>query len=140
MSDLLNKALTSIKTAKRAGREEGDNMVDSICVFCKIGKGHIPSEFLFRDKDVFAIRDINPMAPDHLLIIPFAHIETLVTDAPIRGQIITAMLSAVIALVKRLRLDRRGYRLVLNQGTDSGQEVPHLHLHLLAGRRLGSIC
>ena len=112
-------------------------MVDSLCVFCKIGRGQIPSEFLFRDEDVFAIRDINPMAPDHLLIIPFVHIETLAAADPVQVQIITAMLSAAIALAKRLQLDQRGYRLVLNQGADSGQEILHPHLHLLGGRQLG---
>jgi histidine triad (HIT) family protein len=111
-------------------------MKEEQCIFCKIGRGEIPSEFLYQDGSIFAIRDIHPMAPLHLLIIPFAHLEALTggTESPI--EIMGKLLAGATHLAREQNIADAGYRLVINQGPDSGQEVPHLHMHLLAGRPL----
>ena len=106
------------------------------CIFCKIGRGEIPSAMLFRDDRCFVIRDIHPLAPTHLLVIPFQHITSLVASA-LLGEPLLGHLSAVAAQsALREGLADTGYRLVVNQGPDSGQAVPHFHIHVLGGKRL----
>jgi histidine triad (HIT) family protein len=107
------------------------------CIFCKIGGGEIPSERVFDDGVAFAIRDIAPKAPVHLLVIPFAHVEALesTTDG---GQLASAhCLEVAPGIATSAGLE--SYRLVVNQGADAGQEVSHFHLHILGGRRLGAM-
>lgn len=112
-------------------------MADPNCIFCKIAHGEIPAEKLFDDGDVFAIRDINPKAPTHLLVIPHEHVEALAeADAALVGAAARCF-EAAPGIARGLGVTDPGYRLVANQGPDSGQEVPHFHLHILAGRRLG---
>lgn len=112
-------------------------MAEQDCIFCKIGQGQVPLELVYRDDQLYAIRDIHPKAPVHLLIIPFAHVDMLTQEEPERLQVLGSLFTAAVALAKRFHLQQNGYRLVINQGPHSGQEVPHLHLHLLAGQRLG---
>ena len=106
------------------------------CVFCKIAAGEIPGEILYQDEEVIAFRDIEPLAPVHLLIIPKRHIPSLThlsdTDAPLIGHMV------IIAnqLARDEGIDGSGYRLVINCGEHGGQIVPHLHMHLLGGKRL----
>ena len=106
------------------------------CVFCKIAAGEIPGEILYQDEEVIAFRDIEPLAPVHLLIIPRRHIPSLThlsdTDAPLIGHMV------IIAnqLARDEGIDGSGYRLVINCGEHGGQIVPHLHMHLLGGKRL----
>jgi histidine triad (HIT) family protein len=114
-------------------------MTQQDCLFCKIGGGEIPSELLYQDDSVFAIRDIKPEAPVHILIIPFAHIVDLSSEPTERLHALGSLFSASTTLAKQLKVTERGYRLVINQGPDSGQGVPHLHMHLLAGRPLSAI-
>lgn len=114
-------------------------MTQQDCIFCKIGKGEIPSEFLYQDGSVFAISDINPKAPVHILIIPFAHVGALNSESTERLQTLGSLFNAGAALAKQFNVTENGYRLVVNQGPDSGQEVPHLHMHLLAGRRMSAM-
>ncbi len=112
-------------------------MADPNCIFCKIAQGDIPAEKLFDDGTVFAIRDIAPKAPTHILVIPHEHVEAL---AEADGALVGAAahcLEAAPGIARELGVTGAGYRLVANQGPDSGQEVPHFHLHILAGRRLG---
>jgi histidine triad (HIT) family protein len=105
------------------------------CIFCKVGRGDIPSEKLFDDGEAFAIKDINPRAPTHVLVIPYAHIGAL-TDSSDGHRLAAAHCLAVApGIAKDLGVD--SYRLIVNQGADAGQEVPHFHLHILAGRRMG---
>lgn len=107
-------------------------MVD--CLFCKIAAGDVPAEKVFDDGEVFAIKDINPTAPTHILIIPHRHIETIAEleagDQELIGKIYTAARS--IAEERGFASD--GYRVVANCGRDGGQTVYHIHFHLLAGR------
>jgi len=105
------------------------------CVFCRIVCGEIPSQIVYRDKRCFAIHDIKPTAPLHLLIIPQRHITSLESSEGMAGH----LLAVASKLAIREGVDRTGYRLVVNYGPDSGQEVAHLHVHLLAGRRMFSM-
>lgn len=112
-------------------------MAEANCIFCKIGRGEIPAEKLFDDGRVFAIRDINPRAPVHILVIPYAHIEALADATPDDLAAVARCLEVAPAIAREAELSASGYRLVANQGSDSGQEVPHFHLHILGGRTLG---
>jgi len=109
------------------------------CIFCKIIAGEIPSEILYRDEEVIAFRDIHPAAPIHLLIVPQKHIPSLADvsadDLPLVGH----MVDVANQLARKESISESGYRLVVNCGKEAGQEVPHLHLHLLGGRKLSSM-
>ena len=109
------------------------------CVFCQIAEGKIPGDTLYQDKEVVAFRDISPQAPTHLLIIPRKHIPSLAhlpdTETPLIGH----MVRAANQLAREQGVSESGYRLVINCGEEGGQMVPHLHLHLLAGRKLSGI-
>ena len=114
-------------------------MSEQDCVFCKIGRGEIPSEKLFDDGVVFAIRDIKPKASVHVLVIPYAHVEALTAASEEQIEAASHCLSVAPAVASSVGGCGEGYRLVVNQGPDSGQEVPHFHMHILGGRPLGSM-
>ena len=109
------------------------------CIFCKINRGEIPSDVLYRDDDCFVIRDIAPKAPVHLLIIPTAHFTYLAGLSSDFEPVIGRLYAAASEMAAREGVADSGYRLVVNQGSHSGQEVPHLHLHLLGGKPLGGM-
>ena len=109
------------------------------CIFCKINRGEIPSDVLYRDDDCFVVRDIAPKAPVHLLIIPTAHFTYLSGLSSDFEPVIGRMFAAASEMAAREGVGDSGYRLVVNQGSHSGQEVPHLHLHLLGGKPLGGM-
>lgn len=109
------------------------------CIFCKIRDGEIPSDMLYRDDDCFVIRDINPAAPTHLLIIPTRHFTYLSGLTAEFLPVIGRMFDVAKQMAECEGIAESGYRLIINQGNDSGQEVPHLHLHLIGGRRLGAM-
>ncbi len=106
------------------------------CIFCQIVAGKIPSEILYQDEEVIAFRDINPQAPAHLIIIPKKHIPSLVHLSESESSLIGHMINVANQLAKREGVSESGYRLVINCGEQGGQLVPHLHLHLLGGRKL----
>ena len=105
------------------------------CLFCKIVKGSIPANRVYEDECCIGFPDINPQAPTHLLIIPKEHIashaKTLEDDAELMGH----LMATAAAIARDHKLDK-GYRIVMNTGSDGGQTVSHLHLHLLGGRRM----
>ena len=109
------------------------------CVFCKIRDGEIPSEILHRDDHCFVIRDIAPAAPTHLLVIPVRHFEYLTGMDPDFHPTLAAMFAAARDAAVSEGVSESGYRLIINQRDDSGQEVPHLHLHVIGGRRLSGL-
>ena len=109
------------------------------CIFCKIRDGEIPSDMLYRDDDCFVIRDIAPAAPTHLLIIPTQHFTYLSGLTAEFLPVIGRMFDVAKQMAEREGVAESGYRLIINQGDDSGQEVPHLHLHLIGGKRLGAM-
>ena len=108
------------------------------CFFCKIVAGEIAADILYQDEEVIAFRDINPLAPIHLLIIPRKHISSLVQLSEVESSLIGNMVNTANQLAKKEGIAENGYRLVINCGQQGGQGVPHLHMHLLGGRQLSS--
>lgn len=111
---------------------------DADCIFCKITAGQIPSRKVYEDDELFAFHDIHPAAPVHFLIVPKKHIASMaqVTQAD------EALLGRAMALAPKLALEQGctpypegGFRIVVNTGTEGGQEVHHLHLHVMGGPR-----
>jgi histidine triad (HIT) family protein len=110
--------------------------IDNDCIFCKIIEGELPSDIVYRDEEIISFRDINPIAPVHLLIVPRKHIPSIRDlkdkDLPLLGQ----MTVVANKLAEEEGLANTGYRLIINCGAEAGQTVPHIHMHLLGGRRL----
>lgn len=106
------------------------------CIFCQIAAGKVPSEIVYQDEEVIAFADINPVAPVHLLIIPRKHIPSLTQLSEAESSLIGHMTDIANQLAKREGISESGYRLVMNCGEQGGQLVPHLHMHLLGGRKL----
>ena len=104
------------------------------CLFCKIIAGSIPATIVHKDEHVTAIRDINPQAPTHILILPNPHLASMAEaragDEPLLG----TLLLAASQIAEKEGLTAGGYRLVVNTGAGAGQSVFHLHVHLLGGR------
>jgi histidine triad (HIT) family protein len=108
------------------------------CLFCKMVAGEIPVTPIKRSPDAIAIRDINPQAPTHALVIPTRHYAAVRDARDGEGErVLGALLAFAAALATELGLDAGGYRIVTNTGRDGGQSVDHLHLHLLGGRKMG---
>lgn len=107
------------------------------CIFCKIIKGEIPSEKVYEDEDILAFKDIQPAAPIHILIIPKKHITNLMEVSNEDNELMGKIVIAIQKIAKQLGVDEKGFRIISNSGPDSGQEVMHLHFHLLAGRTMG---
>ena len=108
----------------------------SDCIFCKIIGKEIPAKHVYEDDRILAFDDINPQAPVHVLVIPKAHYESLNAVPEAEGDILSHILlkAREIAEIKGIR--EAGYRIVLNTARDSGQEVFHIHFHILGGRRM----
>ena len=106
------------------------------CIFCKIVSGEIPSEILYQDEEVIAFHDIQPAAPTHLLVIPRRHIPSLAHLTEADASLIGHMVKIANQLAREKDIAGSGYRLVINCGEQGGQIVPHLHMHLLGGKRL----
>ncbi len=112
-------------------------MANQECIFCKIGKRETDTELLYADEHLFVIRDIRPKASTHLLLIPFRHLTSLAQVNPNQEAAMGHFFLVAEEMARREGVTRSGYRLIVNQGPDSGQEVPHFHMHLLGGKRLG---
>ena len=104
-----------------------------MCIFCKIVEGEIPSNKVLENDDFLAFHDINPSAPIHVLVIPKKHIECF---QDVSGELMAKATPFIQQITKELGLDKTGYRLVTNNGSDGGQEVLHLHFHILGGGKL----
>ena len=107
----------------------------STCLFCKIANKEIPASFVYEDEEIFAINDIEPKAPTHILVIPKAHIASLDDATPAQLTLLGKIQLVAGKLAKENGLTT-GYRLVNNCGHDGGQAVAHIHYHLLGGRKL----
>ena len=105
------------------------------CIYCKNAHRDIHTYFVYSDEHVAAFRDLNPQAPVHVLVIPKEHYASgvAVEDASVWAN----LMSSAVKIARELGLEKDGYRMVINTGEQGGQTVPHLHLHLLAGRNLG---
>jgi histidine triad (HIT) family protein len=104
------------------------------CIFCKIIDGEIPADIVHRDNEVVAFRDINPQAPVHILIVPVKHIDTVLDLADEEDRLVGQMIMAANRLAVSEGVDKQGFRLVFNCREHGGQEVYHIHLHLMGGR------
>lgn len=106
------------------------------CIFCKIAKKELRTDILFEDEEVVAFKDIKPIAPVHILVIPKKHIDSVANiknnDTPLMGKLI--MVAKKIA--DELEISKDGYKLLIRVGKNGGQEVSHIHLHLLGGAKL----
>lgn len=108
-------------------------------IFSKIIRREIPADILYQDELVTAFRDINPQAPTHILIVP-NHLIPTTNDVKAEDEAALGRLFTVAAkLAKEAGIDESGYRLIVNCNRDAGQEVFHLHMHLLGGRKLGPL-
>ncbi|HEY8837305.1 MAG TPA: histidine triad nucleotide-binding protein [Dehalococcoidia bacterium] len=107
------------------------------CLFCRMVAGKVPAAKLIDDEELFAIRDINPRAPVHILVIPKKHIPTASDISEEDGPLLARMTRAAAKLAAEDGLAERGYRLAFNVRGDAGMTVWHLHLHVVGGRRLG---
>lgn len=107
------------------------------CIFCKIIKGEIPSTKVYEDEKILAFKDINPAAPIHILVIPKKHIKSLVELEKEDEILIGKIYTVINKIAEEQGVKEKGYRVIVNCGKDGGQEVGHLHFHLLAGKPLG---
>ena len=108
------------------------------CIFCKIAAGIVPSEFVYEDENFFIIKDIHPKAKHHFLAIPRNHYSVLADANELDLKILGDILGKIQTFSEELHLGG-GYRLVVNQGENGGQESPHLHIHILSGEKLKNL-
>ena len=107
------------------------------CLFCQIGEHAIPSKIRFEDEKFIAFDDINPQAPVHILVVPKKHIHSVAALEDTDREMIGQLIMTAKEIAKEAGLE--SYRLVFNSGKDAGQEVDHIHLHVLGGNKLGGI-
>ncbi|NLW60200.1 MAG: histidine triad nucleotide-binding protein [Firmicutes bacterium] len=108
----------------------------SDCVFCRIVRKEIPAEILLETEEVLAFKDINPVAPRHILLIPKKHISSVMDPQLPTSPRLTAELFSALQQLMGDEEAKDGFRVVINRGAHGGETVPHLHLHLLSGREL----
>ena len=111
----------------------------SDCIFCGIVAGEVPSREVLSTDTTYAFRDINPAVPCHVLVVPRVHIPNAAHLGPEHGEILAQMVLTAQAVAEKEGIERSGYRLVFNVGDDALNTVHHLHLHVLGGRRMGSM-
>ena len=104
-----------------------------MCLFCKIVNKEIPSNIILENDDFLAFHDINPKAPIHILVIPKSHVDSFNEVNP---EIMSGMSKFIQEVAKEVKIEDAGYRVITNIGDDGGQEVKHLHFHVLGGARL----
>ena len=107
------------------------------CLFCKIIKGEIPSEKVYEDEEILAFKDINPAAPVHILVIPKKHIDSIAQMEKEDEALVGRIYTVINKIAEEQGVKDDGFRVIVNCGKDGGQEVMHLHFHLLAGTKLG---
>lgn len=105
------------------------------CIFCKIANGSIPSTKLYEDENMVIIKDLNPQAPVHLLLIPKEHYANIIEMSDNEAQTLAKCVKKLSTLTNELGLEN-GFRLVSNKGEDGCQSVNHLHIHILGGKKL----
>ncbi|HYE09505.1 MAG TPA: histidine triad nucleotide-binding protein [Patescibacteria group bacterium] len=110
----------------------------SDCIFCKIVSGDIPCSLVYQDDKVMAFKDIKPLAPVHILIIPKQHIESAQDINGGSSQVVGHIFEKIPGIAKEAGMAESGYRIITNIGKNGGQLVPHLHFHILGGRKLES--
>jgi histidine triad (HIT) family protein len=121
----------------RAVSAESEASAAGDCLFCKIIAGDVPSTKVYEDDASFAFRDISPAAPTHVLVIPRRHVENAHHITTEDGDLLASLLTAAQEVARQEGIADSGYRLVFNVGDDALNSVPHLHLHVIGGRRMG---
>jgi len=106
------------------------------CIFCRIAKGEIPAEKILETEDFVAFCDINPIAPTHILIIPREHIPTLNDLGKDKAHLASGLINVAQEVAKKSGIDKNGYRIIINCNRAAGQEIFHLHAHVIGGRQL----
>ncbi len=106
------------------------------CIFCRIAKGEIPARKVYEDEHVVAFHDLAPQAPVHVLVIPKQHCDGALNAGELDNAVLGHMFLAVAEAAKKLGVDKTGFRIVINTGADACQSVPHLHMHMLGGKKL----
>ena len=106
--------------------------MDEKCPFCGIASGKVPAEIVYEDDFAVVFKDSSPQAPVHLLVIPREHIESAASVQ--NPEVWSKVMNCAVETAARMGLSEKGYRLVTNCGAQAGQTIPHLHIHLLAGR------
>lgn len=109
------------------------------CVFCGMSDGKLNVDLLYQDDQIIAVRDISPRAPTHIVIIPRKHVISLAYAGGRTSAILGRMFIIAEEMARREGITVSGYRLIVNQGPDSGQEIEHLHMHLLGGSPRGEL-
>lgn len=117
-------------------RKEGVTTDMTDCIFCKIVNKDIPGQVVYESENVLVFKDIHPVAPVHLLVIPKTHIDNICDAKLLEGGLGVEIFQAIQAVAAGENLKTKGFRTVINCGPDAGEAVPHLHFHLLAGRSL----
>ena len=107
------------------------------CIFCKIIKKEIPSTIVYEDDSVIAFNDVNPAAPIHILVVPKKHIATLFDVTEEDKELIAHIYEVINQIARERGFAENGFRVITNCGRDSGQEVMHIHFHVLGGKKLG---
>ncbi len=111
------------------------------CIFCKIIKKEIPSNIVYESDEIIAFRDVNPVAPIHILVIPKKHLNSVLDLNPEDEMLVGKIYMVINKIAKQEGIDKSGFRIVVNCGEDGGQEVKHLHFHIIGGKKLGTkIC
>lgn len=106
------------------------------CIFCKIAAGQIPSTKVYEDEKVLAFKDINPLAPVHILVIPKTHIESAAEITADNSAVVAHIFEVIAKIAKEQGIDKDGFRVVSNCGENGCQSVKHLHFHILGGKKL----
>ena len=107
------------------------------CIFCKIAAGEIPAEIVWQDEHAVAFRDIRPQAPVHVVFIPRRHVRSFAEVTGADAAFLASLWAGIRAVAEAQGIAQTGFRVLSNNGPDGGQEVAHLHVHLLGGRALG---
>lgn len=115
--------------------EKGEKMED--CLFCKMIKGEVPCNKVYEDEEILAFYDINPAAPIHILVIPKKHISSLAHLEKEDEAIVGKIYGVINQIAEENGFKQDGYRVIVNCGKNGGQEIMHLHFHILAGKELG---
>ena len=111
----------------------------SDCIFCKIAGVEIPADLIYESEDVVAFADVSPQAPVHVVIIPRRHIATTLEMSDEAPELFGSMLKASSEVARKKGVDKSGFRLILNTNADGGQEIFHVHMHLMGGEQIGPL-
>ena len=112
-------------------------MSEAECIFCKIARGEIEAEVVHDEDDVLAFNDINSKAPVHVLVIPRQHVANLEEIGDLPDRVVKRLFEVASAVAEKLGVTENGYAVRINNGSAAGQEIFHLHLHVMGGRKLG---